>query len=298
MALSRNPLVSFVMPAWNTRDEWLRAAVRSVLGQTGADVRLTVVDDGSDHAVALVLADVGDPRLRVLRMPHTGASEARNAGVRASDGDYIRFVDSDDSVPGESTAHLLSLASASDSVITYGATLYCDTELRPLRVLTSDVEGDAREACLLGRFAVRGPAMLFPRAVVDAAGPWASLETPCEDWDFVLRALEHAHVRGDDTVVYQYRKHDTSLSGSVDAVERGAHVVVDRYLERHPEAAGTRRARRARAAAYLVGAEMRRDSRRPYLARIGRAAVLDPVAAAREVSRRGAKTVRRLRTQT
>ena len=294
MQLSRNPLVSFVMPAWNTREEWLREAVGSVLGQHGADVRLVVVDDGSDLPVERVLEDVTDPRLRVVRTANAGPAEARNAGVSASDGDFIRFVDSDDSVPAESTAHLLELANSADSVIAYGATLYCDTDLRAVRVLVSDVQGDARDACLFGQFAVRGPALLFPRAIVEATGPWDSSASPCEDWDFVLRALQHAHVRGDDAVVYWYRKHETSLTGSMDAVERGAHVVIDRYLERHSEAAGTRRARRARAAAYLVGAEMRRDSKRPYLARVWRAALLDPAAAAREVARRSAATVRRL----
>lgn len=283
MTASDAPLVSFVMPAWNTREEWLREAVRSVLGQEGAEVELVVVDDGSDRPVAELLADAADPRLRVIRTAHVGSAGARNAGFRASRGKYVRFVDSDDSVPPGSTGHLLALASGPTPVIAYGATLYCDASLRPVRVLTSDLQGDARDACLFGRFAVRGPALLFPRAVVEAAGGWDPYATPCEDWDFVLRALEHARVRGDGTVVYRYRKHETSLTGSMDAVERGAHRVVDRYLERHPEDVGTRRARRSRAAAYLVGAAMRRDAARPYARRLMRAAALDPAAAAREL---------------
>lgn len=278
------PLVSFVMPAWNTRREWLREAVRSVLGQDGANVELVVVDDGSERPVAETLNDVPDRRLRVVRTPHVGSAEARNAGFRASRGEYVRFVDSDDSVPRGSTAHLLTLASGPAPVIAYGATLYCDTALRPVRVLASDLQGDVREPCLFGRFAVRGPALLFPRTVVEAAGGWDPYATPCEDWDFVLRTLEHAHVRGDGTVVYRYRKHETSLTGSIDAVERGAHRVIDRYLERHPEDAGTRRARRSRAAAYLVGAAMRRDAVRPYARRLIRAALLDPPAATRELA--------------
>lgn len=285
MALSRDPLVSFVMPAWNTREEWLREAVRSVLGQLAANVELTVVDDGSDRAVEDVLADVSDVRLRVLRTSHVGAAGARNAGFQASEGDFVRFVDSDDSVPPGSTAHLLELVKGRPPVIAYGATLYCDSSLRPLRVLASDLQGDARDACLFGRFAVRGPALLFPRAVVEAAGPWDGFAAPCEDWDFVLRALEHAPVRGDETVVYRYRKHVTSLTGSIDAVERGAHRVIDRYVERHPEGVGTRRERRARAAAVLVGAAMRRDTVRPYGSRLIRAATLDPPAAGRELIR-------------
>jgi O-antigen biosynthesis protein len=284
MALSPHPLVSFVMPAWNTPDEWLGEAVRSVLGQVGANVELNVVDDGSDRPVERVLGDVGDPRLRVLRTPHVGAAEARNAGFRASRGDFVRFVDSDDSVPADSTAHLLQLLGDGTPTIAYGATLYCDPALRPLRVLVSDLRGDVEDACLFGRFAVRGPALLFPRAVVESAGLWDGFAAPCEDWDFVLRALEHAPVRGDHTVVYRYRKHETSLTGSMDAVERGAHRVIDRYLERHPEAAGTRRERRARAAAVLVGAAMRRDAVRPYGRRLIRAAALDPAAAARELT--------------
>jgi O-antigen biosynthesis protein len=283
MALSPNPLVSFVMPSWNTPEDWLGEAVRSVLGQVNANLELTVVDDGSDRPVEHVLGDVRDPRLHVLRTQHVGAAEARNAGFRASRGDLVRFVDSDDSMPADSTAHLLQLLGDGAPAIVYGATLYCDPALRPLRVLASDLQGDVQDACLFGRFAVRGPALIFPRAVVESAGPWGGFVGPCEDWDFVLRALEHAPVRGDRTVVYCYRKHETSLSGSMDAVERGAHRVIDRYLARHPEAAGTRRERRARAAAILVGAAMRRDTVRPYGRRLIRAAALDPTAAAREL---------------
>src|SRR3954466_12015176 len=112
------------MRAWNMRPEWLREAVASALAQQGGEIELVVVDDGSDIPVATLLEDVRDERLRIVRIEHGGTSRASTAGVQASSGTRLRFVDADDTLPATSTAHLLGLA-ADDSFIAYGATELC-----------------------------------------------------------------------------------------------------------------------------------------------------------------------------
>lgn len=84
------------MPVWRSREDWLRAAVDSALAQRDCDLELIVVDDGCERPVAELLADVDDRRLRVRRVPHGGVSAARNAGLAAAGGDWIRYVDGDD----------------------------------------------------------------------------------------------------------------------------------------------------------------------------------------------------------
>src|SRR5512138_3142867 len=127
------PRVSLIMPVWRPRPDWLRDAVDSALGQRGVDLELIVVDDGNDVPVSDVLRDVDDPRLRFVRISHGGVSRARNAGLAQARGDFVRFIDSDDLIDPASTERLLRLA-GHDGSIGYGATEYCDAQMRPYRV--------------------------------------------------------------------------------------------------------------------------------------------------------------------
>jgi glycosyltransferase involved in cell wall biosynthesis len=88
------PMVSVIMPTFNRADT-IQRSIRSVQAQTFTDWELIVVDDGStDNTVALI--EGCDPRLKILRQENQGAVGARNAGLRASAGSYIAFLDSDD----------------------------------------------------------------------------------------------------------------------------------------------------------------------------------------------------------
>ena len=245
-------LVSVVMAAWNPNPAWLDRAVRSVLAQRDCALELLVVDDGSRERVKPLLAGIEDERLRVLRIEHGGESAARNAGIAAARGDYFRFVDADDVHDPGSTARLLRLLGDDEDVIAYGAVMFCDRELRPCWKLTCRVQGEAREECLLGRLTVRPFTLLFPRAVVEATGEWDREFRIGQDWDYVLRALEHAHVRGETAVATYYRKHAASATADIGAGGRGLQRVLTKYFDRHPEERGTALERKARARLHAV----------------------------------------------
>lgn len=252
------PDVSLVMPAWRPRPDWLRAAVTSALDEAECDLELLVVDDGSDQPVAPLLAEVGDSRLRVMRVEHGGPYAARNAALREVRGAYVRFVDSDDLVEPGSTGRLLERVRDEPGAIAYGATMMCDEDLAPGEVFTSDVEGDASETCVLGGFEVFVVSLLFPRAVLDRSGPWEESAFPVSgDWDFVLRALEQAPVRRIEGVVTRYRRHRGSVTGVADvaAGAEAAQLVLDRYFGRNPAKRGTDLERRAYLRVHLDRAE-------------------------------------------
>jgi glycosyltransferase involved in cell wall biosynthesis len=250
-ATPRSPLVSLIMPVWQTRQDWLRTAVNSALEQRGSRVELIVVDDGNPDPVTDLLSGIADPRLRIVRTDHAGPSAARNVGVHEAQGDRIRFVDSDDVLDLDSTNHLGSFMDG-DDVIAYGGTLVCDEDLRPGRLIASTLQGHIANECLRGKFDVRLPALLFPRPVVDRAGPWDASFPVSEDWDFVLRALDHARVAGDRRVALYYRRHSRSVSraASIAAGEKARRRLVAGYFERHPEHRAAER-RRVWAATYM-----------------------------------------------
>jgi glycosyltransferase involved in cell wall biosynthesis len=272
------------MPAWRPRRDWLAAAVESVLAEPGCDLELVIVDDGSPEPVEPLL-DMRDDRLRVIRIEHAGQSAARNVGIDAAAGTHIRFVACDDVLVEGGTVHLLALAGDREGVIAYGATQFCTETLEPQRLLVCDVQGDAETDCLLDRFPVQEPSMLFPRRVVEAAGPWDPSVEVMADWEWMLRALSHAPVRGDDRAVYLYRRHPDSIQGraSQEQCEAVHHRIVSAYFQRHPGRAGGALERRARAAAHLKYARtyLRERRLRKSLGRLVRGLLLDPSAGAR-----------------
>jgi glycosyltransferase involved in cell wall biosynthesis len=278
------PDVTLTMAAWRPDPAWLLEAVRSALDNHGNSIELVVVDDGSPEPVADLLADVTDPRLRVVRIEHAGTAAARNAGIAHARGRMLRFLDADDVVAPESTARLAALIGDAEDVVAYGATVVCDDELQPVRTIASELEGDVVLPCLLGRLNVRHVSMVFPRRVVERAGPWADGFAVSPDWDFVLRAVEHATVRADSEPATFYRRHSSSQSKSAGVAdgERDRHRVLDGYFARHPEQRGSRLERGARAAADLerAAAYAAAGERRLATRRLVRAARAEPLAAA------------------
>ncbi len=91
-------LVSVIMPAYNAED-YIEAAIRSVMAQTVTDWELFVLDDGStDNTCAVVEAlEKEDFRVRLLRNERNlGAANTRNRGFELSRGNYVALLDSDD----------------------------------------------------------------------------------------------------------------------------------------------------------------------------------------------------------
>jgi len=90
-----SPAVTVVIPLYQKGGSVL-AAVRSVLSQRFADLELLVVDDGSTDEGPALVAQVSDPRLRLLRQPNEGPGAARNRGLAGARGALIAFLDADD----------------------------------------------------------------------------------------------------------------------------------------------------------------------------------------------------------
>jgi glycosyltransferase involved in cell wall biosynthesis len=94
--VSENPLVSVIIPT-RDRPELAARAVRSALAQTYANQEIVVVDDGSVMPLVLPPELALDERVHTVRLDTaSGAGRARNAGVQASKGTLLAFLDDDD----------------------------------------------------------------------------------------------------------------------------------------------------------------------------------------------------------
>lgn len=96
--INSKPLVSVILPTFN-RALTLPRAIDSVLNQTYKNLELIIIDDGSTDNTLELLKNYQkvDKRVKVIfNKQNLGAPLSRNKGIKASNGDYIAFQDSDD----------------------------------------------------------------------------------------------------------------------------------------------------------------------------------------------------------
>ena len=93
------PLISIIMPAYNC-ERFIEIAIRSVIQQTYHNWELLVIDDASTDATFEIVCRMmeGEPRIRGIQNPtNMGVARTRNRGLDLAQGEYVAFLDSDDS---------------------------------------------------------------------------------------------------------------------------------------------------------------------------------------------------------
>lgn len=103
-------VVSIIVPVYNT-DRWLNSCLDSVLAQTYAYWECILVDDGSRDNSGIICDEYvkRDKRFHVVHQVNSGVTFARKTGVLYSSGEWIMFVDSDDTLPVDALELFLSV---------------------------------------------------------------------------------------------------------------------------------------------------------------------------------------------
>jgi glycosyltransferase involved in cell wall biosynthesis len=127
MRFSNKPLVSVVMATFN-RAGYLSGAVESVIAQTFESWELIIVDDGStDDTPSLVKPYTENhPNIRYLRHSNRKAALSRNAGIQASFGEYITFIDSDDRYLPQHLESRMAIIAANPGVLLLSGGYACE----------------------------------------------------------------------------------------------------------------------------------------------------------------------------
>ena len=89
--------LSIIIPAYNT-EKYIKQCIDSVINIRNIENEIIVVNDGSTDRTKDILKEYteNNDRIKVITQENQGASAARNTGIKASKGDYIYFLDSDD----------------------------------------------------------------------------------------------------------------------------------------------------------------------------------------------------------
>ena len=93
------PLISVIVPVYKC-EEYIEACVDSILNQTFSDFEIILVDDGSPDNSGKICDELAEKynRITVLHQENQGQAAARNNGVKIARGEWLCFVDGDDSV--------------------------------------------------------------------------------------------------------------------------------------------------------------------------------------------------------
>ena len=103
-------LISVVIPIYNV-EQYLNRCIDSILKQTYTNLEILLIDDCSTDSCGAICDhySVKDGRIKVLHKKNGGLSDARNIGIAMASGEYITFVDSDDSVASDMIQYLYGL---------------------------------------------------------------------------------------------------------------------------------------------------------------------------------------------
>jgi glycosyltransferase involved in cell wall biosynthesis len=227
--------VSIVIPCFN-QAAFLAEAIESALAQTWPHVEVVVVDDGSTDDSAAVARRYP---VRLVQQPNSGVSSARNAGLSASTGDAIVFLDADDRLRAGAAAHAAAVLRARpEAMLAFGRCASIDDAGRPLPAAQPPVAGDPYHV-LLGHNCIWTPAAAaFRRRVFDDVGGFDPAVGPSADYDMYLRVASRFPVAVHDAIVADYRQHDGSMSGDPVLMLETSLAVLGR--QRRPAAADPR----------------------------------------------------------
>lgn len=96
--MDENYMISVIVPVYKVPFEYLDQCIDSIVNQTYQDIEIIIVDDGSPKRWADKCDTYAnlDKRIKVIHKPNGGLSDARNAGLHESAGEWVTFIDGDD----------------------------------------------------------------------------------------------------------------------------------------------------------------------------------------------------------
>jgi glycosyltransferase involved in cell wall biosynthesis len=202
--------VSVVIPCFN-HARFLPLAIDSALAQSWPACEVVVVDDGSTDGSSAVAARFA--AVTLMRQENRGLSAARNAGLAASHGDIVIFLDADDRLaPGAARAAAETFGAHPTAAMVFGRCELIDENDRPLATNLPSLRSCYYEQLLRANH-IWTPAMAaFRRQTLDTVGPFDPRVNAAADYDLYLRITRRFPVASHDAVVAYYRHHSANMS--------------------------------------------------------------------------------------
>ena len=206
MRFSYSPEISVIMPTFN-RAPYLANAVQSVISQSVENWELIIVDDGSDDNTFEILGPYIDRFANIRYLKHNNRKPAlsRNAGIQASFGRYITFLDSDDHYLRNHLETRMAILEEDHELSLLSGGFCGDDNIWVKDCNNTDKLIHIRECILGGTF-------FGKREIFFSLRGFRDMEY-AEDADLWKRATELASVKKiEDPKTYVYRRAEDSIS--------------------------------------------------------------------------------------
>lgn len=228
------PLISVVMSVYNEREEWLRAAIDSILGQTYTNIEFIIINDCPECDENIrILKEYAEKDSRVkliFNEMNLGPAKSRNKGFSAAQGELIAIMDSDDISHADRLEKELAYMQESgcDIVSAYMNDIDEDSKIT-LQNKARNYSHELLERVMRYDFSIAHAVILMKKKVPDVLHGYRDVVTP-EDYDFVVRAMNKGyHIGACRHVLYDRRIKQNSISRS-RAVEQ---LLLAEYIRKH-----------------------------------------------------------------
>lgn len=228
------PKVSVIIPAYNAM-AYLPESVDSVLNQTFTDFEILIVNDGSSDHVEQWAAGVKDSRVKVIFQENQGASVARNTGITHARGEYVAFLDADDSWEAtklEKQVRYLEDNPAVGVVHTWMALI--DQQSKPTgRVMASKGEGEIWQQIIEGN-QVACSSAIVRRCCFETVGVFDQSLRVAEDWDLWIRIAAKYPFAVIKKPLVHYRQHPNSKSKKYPEMLQDFRTIIEKAFQSVP----------------------------------------------------------------
>lgn len=231
------PTVSIVLSVYNA-EQYLAAAIDSLLNQTFGDFELLIGDDGSrDRSLAIIHTYAAqDCRIQVSQNPENwGGSKTRNRLLNQAKGQYIAVMDADDiALPNRLALQVNFLDHHPEVVCLGGAHDLIDEAGRRLtRLHLPEQDAEIQALALAGHGSICHPCAMVRRSVFQAVGGYDETMLSAYDLDLWLRLGEQGQLANLPQTVLQYRLHGNSISQRRSVEQRqNARLACERAWQR------------------------------------------------------------------
>jgi glycosyltransferase involved in cell wall biosynthesis len=196
------PQVSIIMPTYN-RAYVIAKAIRSVLRQNFKDFELIVVSDGSSDNTKTVVSRFQDSRIRYFEKVHGGRASACNLGLRFARGEYVAYLDDDDSWYPNHLKELSGVLKRHPRVgLVYSDVLICAKG--NAWVMRKDFDKEILESQCLPV----GSATMHRYACLDTVGCFDETLLRAQDWDMWLRISDEYKIKRLPKITVRFTHHD------------------------------------------------------------------------------------------
>lgn len=234
-----SPAISVVMPCYNAACH-LVTSTGSVLAQTWTDWELVIVDDGSTDDSWRILQDLAasDSRIRVFRQSNSGASRTRNHALREALGEFVAFLDSDDTWEPDFLETMHNAIQADPEA----ALAYCGWQNLGLAAnrcqpyVPPDYEGPGKLAALLEECRWPIHSALTRLSVIREADCFDERLSSCMDFDLWLRiGSAHKIILVPRVLSYYHFHGGEQITKNRSRLAINHWLAQQRFLQAHPE---------------------------------------------------------------